>query len=200
MLSRVWLCYPMACSLSGSSVHGKSQARILGILSFSRGSSQPRGWTQVFCIGRWILYHWAPGKPQKMSQRAWSLPYLSSVFFSPHPHQGFPPCHKSVCWGSHQILHGSGKLWTSGKRAVHLEVPSVLSWSKRRVSFWKTDSLSSYQSAYTHLLAGSHTGIPLPTNGLVSREQCVYTPVWKSRVTAKQETTSSIFIHSPSKY
>ena len=26
-----------------------------------------------------------PGKPRKMSQRAWSLPYLSSVFFSPPP-------------------------------------------------------------------------------------------------------------------
>ena len=55
------------------------------------------------------------------------------------PRQGFPPCHKSVCWGSHQILHGSGKLWTSGKHAVHLGVPSVLSWSERIVLFWKTD-------------------------------------------------------------
>ena len=25
----------------------------------SRGSSQPRDGTQVFCIGKWILYHWA---------------------------------------------------------------------------------------------------------------------------------------------
>ena len=137
----------------------------------------------------------SPGKCLKEHEVCLIYP----VCFSPH-HQGFPPCHKSVCWGSHQILHGSGKLWTSGKCAVHLEVPSVLSWSKRRVSFWKTDSLSSYQSAYTHLLAGSHTGIPLPTNGLVSRERCVYTAVWKSRVTAKQATTSSVFIHSPSKY
>ena len=38
------LCDPMNCSLSGSSVHGIFQARILECvaISFSRGSSQPR--------------------------------------------------------------------------------------------------------------------------------------------------------------
>ena len=45
----------MDCSLPGFSVHGILQARILEsvTISFSRGSSWPRGWTQVFCIGRW---------------------------------------------------------------------------------------------------------------------------------------------------
>ena len=44
-----------------SSVHGISQARILEwvAISFSRGSSRPRNWTQVSCTGKWILYHWA---------------------------------------------------------------------------------------------------------------------------------------------
>ena len=54
------LCDPMDCSPpSGSSVHGISQARILEWvdMSFSRGSSRPRGQTQVFCIGRWVPYH-----------------------------------------------------------------------------------------------------------------------------------------------
>ena len=48
----------------GSSVHGISQARILKwvTISFSRGSSQPRDWTHISCIGRWILYHWATGE------------------------------------------------------------------------------------------------------------------------------------------
>ena len=43
------LCDPMDCSLRGSSVHGIFQARILEwvAISFSRGSSQPRKWTQV---------------------------------------------------------------------------------------------------------------------------------------------------------
>ena len=46
------LCNPMDCSLSGSSVHGIPQARILEWVAypFSRGSSQPRSRTGVSCI------------------------------------------------------------------------------------------------------------------------------------------------------
>ena len=42
-LNRVWLCDPVDCSLSGSSLHGILQARILEwvAISFSRGSSRP---------------------------------------------------------------------------------------------------------------------------------------------------------------
>ena len=42
----------MDCSLPGSSDHGNSQARITEwtAISFSRGSSQPRNWTQVYFI------------------------------------------------------------------------------------------------------------------------------------------------------
>ena len=55
------LCDPMDSSLTGSSVHGISQIRILEwvAISFSRGSSQLRDQTCIFCISRWILYHWA---------------------------------------------------------------------------------------------------------------------------------------------
>ena len=55
------LCDPMDCSPPGSSVHGISQARILEwiVISFSRGSSQPRDQTLISCICKWILYHWA---------------------------------------------------------------------------------------------------------------------------------------------
>ena len=43
------LCDPMDSNPLGSSVHGVFQARILEwiVISFSRGSSQPRDWTQV---------------------------------------------------------------------------------------------------------------------------------------------------------
>ena len=43
------LCDPMDCSLPGSSVHGIFQAIVLEwtVISFSRGSSQPRDRTQV---------------------------------------------------------------------------------------------------------------------------------------------------------
>ena len=46
------LCDPLDCSLSGSSVHGIFQARVLEwiAISFSRGSSRPRNRTQVSCI------------------------------------------------------------------------------------------------------------------------------------------------------
>ena len=43
-LSRVWICSPMDCSLSGSSIHGIFQARILewGAISYFSGSSWSR--------------------------------------------------------------------------------------------------------------------------------------------------------------
>ena len=51
-------CNPTDCSPPGSSVHGISQARILKwvAISYSRRSSQPRDWTHVSCIARWIFY------------------------------------------------------------------------------------------------------------------------------------------------
>ena len=51
-LSRVQLCDPMNCSLPGSSVYGNLQARVLvlAVIPFSRGSSQPRDRTWVFCV------------------------------------------------------------------------------------------------------------------------------------------------------
>ena len=43
------LCDPMVCSLSGFSIHGIFQARVLEwiAISFSRGSSRPRNRTWV---------------------------------------------------------------------------------------------------------------------------------------------------------
>ena len=60
------VCDPMDYSPPGSSVHGISQARVLGWVAifFFRGSSRPRDWICVFCIGRQILYAEPPGKPQ----------------------------------------------------------------------------------------------------------------------------------------
>ena len=61
LLSHVRLKEPLDCSLPGPSVHGVLQARILEWVasSSSRGTSSPRDWTGVSCLGRWILYHWA---------------------------------------------------------------------------------------------------------------------------------------------
>ena len=53
-------CKPMDYGPPGSSAHRISQARTVKwvAISFSRGSSWPRGQTHVSCTGRWILYHW----------------------------------------------------------------------------------------------------------------------------------------------
>ena len=80
------LCDLMDCSLADFSVHGISQARILEwvVISFSRGSSQPRDRTHISCIGRWILYHWATREAQVPCTR---LLISSSVYLTPHdPH------------------------------------------------------------------------------------------------------------------
>ena len=66
-------CDPMDCSLPCSFAHGILQARILEWLaiSFSRGSSWPRGLTHISCIsfiGRQILYqlsHYSATKRNK---------------------------------------------------------------------------------------------------------------------------------------
>ena len=52
------LCYPMDCRLPGSSVHGILQTRILEWVAMpsSRGSYQPKDWTCISCINKWIFY------------------------------------------------------------------------------------------------------------------------------------------------
>ena len=55
------LCDPMDCSLLGSSIHGILQARILEweAIPCSRGSSQPRDWTEVSHIATRFFTIWA---------------------------------------------------------------------------------------------------------------------------------------------
>ena len=65
------LCDPVDYSPPGSSVHGILQARNLEwvAITSSRGSSQPRDQTCIFCdscIGRPILHHWATWEAQKI--------------------------------------------------------------------------------------------------------------------------------------
>ena len=60
-------CSPMDCSLPGSSVYGILRARILEwvAIPFSRGSSQPRDWTQVSHIAGGFLTSWATREAQE---------------------------------------------------------------------------------------------------------------------------------------
>ena len=76
---------PVDCSSPGSSVHGISQTRILEwvAISFSRGSSWPRDWICISCIGRQILYHWATREVWVflLSLLLCSLIFLGAVIF-----------------------------------------------------------------------------------------------------------------------
>lgn len=55
------LCDPMNCNLPGSSAHGIFQARMLEwvAISLSRGSSEPRDWTQVSCTTGRFFSDWS---------------------------------------------------------------------------------------------------------------------------------------------
>ena len=85
----------MDCSLPGSSVHGILQARILEwvAISFSRGSSQPRDWTQVSCIAGRFLTIWAAGRLYLIHM----LPVFDS-FTSDSPVFDLPLDHHPAPW------------------------------------------------------------------------------------------------------
>ena len=61
-----WKFRPTLCHPMDYTVHGILQARILewAAIPFSRGSSQPRDWTQISCIGR-VFTSWATREAHK---------------------------------------------------------------------------------------------------------------------------------------
>ena len=69
------LCDSMDCSPPGSSVHGNLQARLLEWVDFpsSRGSSQPRYWTQVSLIVGGFFTSWATREGQEYWS-GWPIP------------------------------------------------------------------------------------------------------------------------------
>ena len=81
---------PMDCSLPGSSIHGILQGRILEWVAIpsSRGSSPPRDWIPVSCIGRWILYHLSH----------WEVQYTGLQLLSKNSHLPLKLCcFRSLC-------------------------------------------------------------------------------------------------------
>ena len=103
------LCNPIDYSLPGSSVHGIFQARVLEwvAIPFSRGSSQPRDWTRVFCIVGWHFTIWAtrevwishndthipsllslpPTQPSSHPSRSSQSTRLGSLYYTATSHQ-----------------------------------------------------------------------------------------------------------------
>ena len=84
---------PMDCSPPGLSVHGILQARILEWVAIpsSRGSSQPRDWTQVSHIAGGFFTIWAT----KEIQESWSGYHVPSPGHLPNP--GFKPGSPAFC-------------------------------------------------------------------------------------------------------
>ena len=68
------LCDPIDCGLSGSSIHGIFQARILEwvAISFSTGFSRPSNQTQVYCIAGRCFTIWGTREslPQEQKEQA----------------------------------------------------------------------------------------------------------------------------------
>ena len=87
------LCNPMDCSLQGSSVHGISQARMLEwvAISFSKGSSWPRDWTQVSYIAGRFFTIWATREAQI---------YRVATYYHIPLSMGFP---RQECWSGLQF-------------------------------------------------------------------------------------------------
>ena len=91
---------PVDCSPPGSSVHGTFQARILKgvVVSFSRGSSWPRDWTQVPHITGRFFTIWATREALKHLEDKQNtisitifLPFLALAHYSLHLESPIPP-------------------------------------------------------------------------------------------------------------
>ena len=87
LVTQLWLWDLMDYSLPGSSLHEILQARILECVAipFSRGSSQPRGWTWVSCIAGGFFTIWAISETFMkilISMMDWVLVFMFALFLS----------------------------------------------------------------------------------------------------------------------
>ena len=88
------LCEHMECSPPGSSIHGIFQARVLEwiAISFCRGSSWTRDWTQVSCIAGRRFTFWATRELHKVD-----LKLLEDHSILGHIPENFHPTSFSQC-------------------------------------------------------------------------------------------------------
>ena len=107
------LCDPL--DLLDSSVHGVLQAGILEwvAISFFRGCFQISDGTCISCIGRWILYHWAPREAQGLRL------LIGQMYLRYFTLQGLLCCF--VNWTSvFSIFYWFMKFQTKGEKSVTL--------------------------------------------------------------------------------
>ena len=118
-------------------VHGILQARILGWVAvpFSRGSSQPRDWTQVFLIADGFFPAEPQGKPKNTGVGSLSL--LQWIFPTQESDQGFLYCRQILYQLSYEgspryLSPVQNKEPTAGRIhfSSHLWLPSGLAFSQ----------------------------------------------------------------------
>ena len=128
-LSCVWLCDPMNCSLSDSSVHGIFQARVLEwvAISFSRGSSWLRDQTWVsLIIGRHFTI-WATREAYKKERKP-TLRVECCVMLRVHAE-----CKGQLCWWTVLRKLSSGKII---QKRWEEPVSSGICGSGKKSYFW----------------------------------------------------------------
>ena len=154
-------CDPMDCSLSGSSVHGIFQARVLEwiAISFSRGSSQTRKQNRVSCIagrGFYRLSHQGSPKHHAAAAAAKSLqscPTLCDPIHSSPPGSPVPG-----------ILQARTLEW------VAISFSNAWKWkvkvkSLSSVRLWATPWTAAYQAPPSMGFSRQEywSGVPLPS-------------------------------------
>ena len=153
------LCDPMDCSPPGSSVHGISQARILEwvVISFSKGSSQPRDQTCISCLACRFFTTEPPGKPLNgllVSKteflcflKLWAPRFRRLEQEDSHwirtrkPESSSPVCHSQAVWTQARSLFNESWTCLSKKKYNSINFLHHLSFAGRlkrqRVWLWR---------------------------------------------------------------
>ena len=110
-------------SLLGSSVHGILQARSLEwvVISFSRGSSQPRDQTQVSCIAESSGKPWSRHRLEYRGSSRWSrsLQWSVNQVTNLRVHAPFQSLHRSAPVIDYRAVHSFIKHWVSPYQALY---------------------------------------------------------------------------------
>ena len=155
----------MDCSPTGSFVHGILQVRILEwvAISFSWGSSQPRGRTQVSCIAGRFFAAWPPGKPT-WGERVQIISWIFDSIFYP-----VLLCLKPPCRGRSVIRNGMSLRVTLGP-AWNMTLLSSVHVNK---CLWVLTLLSPWLNPCSHYRASQYpSGLPRCLSGKESAYPC----------------------------
>ena len=155
------LCDPMNCSLLGASVHGILQARVLEwvAIPFSRGSSQPRDWTQISHIAGRFFTFWATREDTSLCAAATAAESLQSCPTLCDPIDGSPPGSpvpgilqaRTLEWVA--IFFSSAWKWKVKVKSFSRVRPSVTPWT---AAFQAPPSMGFSRQEYW-------SGVPLPS-------------------------------------